>query len=81
MELFKKKESSGAKDREIIYQELPQQQKGEIKLKRKLSLPKNFAKKVIHLESVCERPDVTLLNVKELMDLYTVYSSIPLTFS
>ncbi len=40
--------------------------------KRKISLPKGFAKQVIELEIQCERPDATKDHVNLLMDLYTV---------
>ena len=44
----------------------------ELSVKKKLSLPKNFARSIIDLENVCERPDVTMKQLNELMDLYTV---------
>ena len=43
-------------------------------LNKSLSLPENFAKKIIGLELVCERIEVTpdSREVQELADLYTV---------
>ena len=44
--------------------------------KKKLQLPKGFAKQVIELEIQCERLDATKDHVNLLMDLYTVSHSI-----
>lgn len=50
----------------------PQLPSANLKIKKKMALPRNFAKKVIDLEIQCERPDVTKEHVNTLMDLYTV---------
>jgi len=46
--------------------------KSDLNLKKPNKLPKNFAKKVIDLEVVCERHDVHKDDVQSLMSLYTV---------
>jgi hypothetical protein len=50
----------------------PQIRSSNLKIKKKVVLPRNFAKKVIDLEIQCDRPDVTRDHINTLMDLYTV---------
>ncbi len=50
--------------------------KSNLRIKKRMSLPRNFAKKVIDLELQCERPDVTRDHINSLMDLYTVSFSL-----
>ena len=69
--LFHKRKDSPSNDSHDSKSESPPK-RGHLKLKQKLKLPKSFAKKVIDLENICDRPDVTMAQVKELMDLYTV---------
>ena len=46
--------------------------KSSLRIKKRMTLPRHFAKKVIDLELQCGRGDVTKDNVNSLMDLYTV---------
>jgi hypothetical protein len=72
--LFKKKEdSTGQKDHKTLKKD-PKGMIDELTVKKKLNLPKNFAKRIIDYENLCERPDVTMQTLNELMDLYTVIS-------
>ena len=50
--------------------------KDPARLKKTMTLPRNFAQSVIELEIYIERPDVSKEHVKKLMDLYTVSLSL-----
>jgi hypothetical protein len=72
--MFKWFSSSKKKDEKLKEKEqLPVKEKIHVlKIKKKMNLPRNFAKKVIDLELLCDRLDVTRENVNSLMDVYTV---------
>ena len=70
--LFKKKEDSSVTTSDDLKAMQHSKIQKQLRLKKRMDLPRNFAKKVIDLELQCERPDVTKDNVNSLMDLYTL---------
>jgi hypothetical protein len=57
--LFKKKDDTSKKE----IKGKAKDKKGmidELSVKKKVNLPKNFAKKIIDFENMCERPDVNM---------------------